>query len=59
MMTLQMTEEELKEVFKAHGLTVTILGCGCCGSPDVKVTYQGRVFEESSFCLWMHKEDNE
>jgi hypothetical protein len=35
--------DELKRILAEHGITMSIAGCGCCGSPEVKVEYQGKV----------------
>ena len=51
-----MTKEELIEMFKEKGLTVTIDGCGCCDSPSVKVTSQGRIFDDEYVIIKMHEE---
>lgn len=35
--------KKFEELLKEHGFKVSILGCGCCDSPEVKVEYNGEV----------------
>ena len=59
----RMTKADLVQLFKEKGITVTIWGCGCCGSPIVTVTSEGRIFDGEDVNINMHEQlkgqDNE
>jgi len=51
--------EDLEKLFADHGISVDIGGCGCCGSPWVKVIYKGEVvFDDDEVRLKMCNQDN-
>ena len=43
--------EKMKEILESLGIELEILGCGCCGSPNVTFKYKGEtiVNDESHF----------
>ena len=46
--------ESVKHVLRSHGIQMDIDGCGCCGSPSVKVIYDGiLIADEDEFRLKM------
>ena len=50
--------EEAKQLLADDGFQLTILGCGCCGSPRVKLSHNGKdVIFESDFDVGRVKED--
>ena len=55
-----MTREEkrkfLAETLRSKGITMSIHGCGCCGSPLVEVEVDGnKVIDEEDFNFDMFK----
>ena len=41
------------EILKAHGIEMSVAGCGCCGSPYVSFKYKGEfiIKNEENFCF--------
>ena len=40
--------EKLKSILEPLGIEMNIWGCGCCGSPEVKIVYKGDVIVDTS-----------
>ncbi len=40
-----LTLEDVKTILREKGIAMSVGGCGCCGSPWVSFTYQGRTFD--------------
>ena len=50
--------EKLKSILEPLGIEMNIWGCGCCGSPEVKIVYKGEVIiNTSEFKIEMIEED--
>ncbi len=50
-------QEKLEQLLTEHGFVFEIGGCGCCGSPWVKVAYKGEViFDQDDVSLKMFTE---
>ncbi len=47
--------KDVENLFKQAGLTVTVGGCGCCGSPSLKVAHESGEFDEECVSLYMHE----
>lgn len=59
-----MKQKELKDLvymlnyFKMNGIKIKASGCGCCGSPSVKIEINDKIrVDDSDFCIDMF-EDN-
>lgn len=40
--------DNLKKLLASHGFKIELIGCGCCGSPQLKVEYQGKEIIDDS-----------
>lgn len=52
----------IEAIFKAHGFRMAIHGCGCCGSPNVRIEHNGELLtdgEEREFHLDMFGDEDE
>ncbi|RKT35320.1 hypothetical protein BXY70_1353 [Roseovarius halotolerans] len=43
--------EEAKKILRAAGIKMSIDGCGCCGSPAVRMQHNGKevIFDDTSY----------
>ena len=59
-MSTNNTPENIRRVadlLESHGFRIEVGGCGCCGSPWLKLEYQGElILDDSSIELDMFKE---
>lgn len=40
-----LTIEDMMAILREKGITMSVGGCGCCGSPGVTFTYEGKTFD--------------
>ena len=52
--------EKVKRILENAGIKMDIGGCGCCGSPWIKMTYKGElIFNGDEASFYMHPEETE
>lgn len=59
MMSKEIKIKEIEEILLSHGIKMNIGGCGCCGSPYVKLIYNDKLIleETNEFNLEMIPEE--
>lgn len=50
-----LTLEDVQRILKEKGITMSVAGCGCCGSPNVKFTYENETFDGDNANFQMHE----
>lgn len=45
-------------ILKEHQISMSVGGCGCCGSPDVTFSYKGEEILDADCCNFSTDEDN-
>lgn len=40
-----LTIEDMMTILREKGITMIVEGCGCCGSPWMTFTYEGKTFD--------------
>jgi uncharacterized Zn finger protein (UPF0148 family) len=54
---LQKRIEEAKKLLKNNGFTMSIEGCGCCGSPWVTLHHNGKIIIDDEEVIFNMFED--
>lgn len=60
---MQAKVERMKQILKEAGISMSVNGCGCCGSPVVTFTYKGeQILDHEDDCSfgtdWNTPEEN-
>lgn len=50
-----LTLEDVQRILKEKGITMSVAGCGCCGSPSVEFTCEGETFSGDDANFHMHE----
>lgn len=51
-------KDQVKNILSGAGIKMDISGCGCCGSPSVKMTYKGEVIIDDDDAGFIMHEEN-